>query len=117
MIAVAALLTTIPELPYPNPLFQGIFVERVVHSLQSTEPVTVIPVGSMVRIVLHLTTTVDLPGTTIQVFMPGGLEVMHITGEGHKTFQTCAGRVLDLDDLACANQVNVVNVCTSQDAS
>lgn len=106
-VAVAVLLTTNFKLPYPNPLYQGIFVERAIHSLQSTEPVGVIPLGSMVKIVLQLTAAADLPGTTIQVSMPGGLEVMHITGKGQKTFKPCAGRVLDLDELACANQVNI----------
>lgn len=105
-LSVAALSTVIPQEPYPNPLFQGVFLERSLHSTGvHVKRTSTMALGSVVTIVLQVTVPVDSEDVMINVLMPGGLEALQSESGSSQSMVFCMGKDLDLEVLNCYTQV------------
>ena len=84
-INVAIAMKYVPSDALDNPVYKGIYVNRVIQ-LDSAGPlsegVSKVPVGTVVNVKIHFMTPTVLEHTTVQVSLPAGLEPVQLGGEG-----------------------------------
>ena len=78
-VSVAALMNFVPARISPDPIYRGIYVERLIQKAENGKPtgpaLQLVQQGDFVVVTIQVTTPDDLSGVFVQDLLPGGLEV------------------------------------------
>lgn len=104
----------IPRDTLENPIYKGVYVDRTIQ-LDSAGPisnrVSQVPLGTVINVRVDFMTPVELEGTTVQVFLPAGVEPVRLGGGEDSEY--CPVPFFDLfsEDYyeGCPRQVNLAD--------